>query len=144
MSDLCGICLDPCLDEPLNYVLECNHKFHTSCIEEWFKYTYNCPYCRKDIKLSFKGYDDKEFKKQVHVVLNDNGFDFIYNKDFLYNMPFSDMNKITFLPDRINFEIFDKKFKFKFKTIFIKSNIQLESLEIKMRTKLRDLLVNFI
>ena len=144
MSDLCGICLDPGVDYPLDYVLECNHKFHTNCIEEWFKYTFNCPYCRKDIKLSFKGYDDKEFNRQIHVVLNNNGFDFIYKNGYIYNMPYTKMNKITFLSDRINFEIYDKKFKFKFKTIFIKSNIQLKALEIKIRTKLRELLIKFI
>ena len=124
----------------------------------------------KKIKLSFRVFDEcinletlnirrVNFYSLIHsfnelenkqILFSENHIDTVryfvkgINRYFTIDENGNSLNKITFLPDRINFEIFDKKFKFKFKTIFIKSNIQLESLEIKMRTKLRDLLVNFI
>jgi hypothetical protein len=41
----CPICL-----ESTNKVssLPCNHKFHYTCLKEWFKVNRNCPICRKN------------------------------------------------------------------------------------------------
>ena len=33
-------------------ILQCDHIFHTNCIEEWGKYKAECPMCRKSIKLA--------------------------------------------------------------------------------------------
>lgn len=29
--------------------LECGHRFHTECINEWLKYQKKCPYCKMEI-----------------------------------------------------------------------------------------------
>jgi len=42
--DLCSICLSTI--DANDYTLECNHKFHTKCIVEWFRKSKgNCPLC---------------------------------------------------------------------------------------------------
>ena len=43
-NDICVICLSELGTD--NYTLECNHKYHTKCIIEWFrKGQSNCPLC---------------------------------------------------------------------------------------------------
>lgn len=57
---LCPICLST-MDEPDKiYKLDCNHKFHTDCIIEWFRKSKgNCPCCMdnpyldKNVKQGF-------------------------------------------------------------------------------------------
>jgi hypothetical protein len=46
----CSICLGELIkDEEIIY-LNCNHKFHSGCIEEWLeKYNYKCPECRDEV-----------------------------------------------------------------------------------------------
>ena len=44
LNDICVICLSN-LDQD-DYILDCNHKYHTKCIIEWFrKGNSNCPLC---------------------------------------------------------------------------------------------------
>ena len=43
-SEICAICLDPMSDNLKT--LQCNHTFHSSCINKWFTYTNTCPNCR--------------------------------------------------------------------------------------------------
>jgi len=41
----CSICLDNI--QPINLkTLKCGHKYHTACIEQWFKSSKSCPLCR--------------------------------------------------------------------------------------------------
>lgn len=45
--DLCAICLSTI--DASHYTLECNHKFHTKCIVEWFRKSKgNCPLCNNN------------------------------------------------------------------------------------------------
>ena len=45
----CSICLEK-LYKPDCSTLECNHKFHTGCINEWRKVSNTCPFCRAIIR----------------------------------------------------------------------------------------------
>lgn len=63
MDDICSICLDPLNDD--QYSLQCNHKFHTHCIINWFRSNHssgNCPLC-----------NDNPFEN------NQNDYNFYYN-----------------------------------------------------------------
>lgn len=141
MDNLCGICLENTNDK-LDYILKCNHAFHSNCIDEWFKYSDTCPYCRNDIELSFRGFLEKNFKTNMHIVLTDKCFDFIY-PNFIYKIPYTKMHKIYFFKDNIKFEIKHKTFKIVYISIFIKSNILLKDLELKMKKKLKKYLIDF-
>ena len=46
-EEICSICLDK-LDSDIK-IISCNHKFHEKCIDEWFKKSNKCPYCRCNI-----------------------------------------------------------------------------------------------
>jgi len=45
----CSICCDDFDDTSEIVITDCNHCYHQSCIEEWFKRKTNCPICRKDL-----------------------------------------------------------------------------------------------
>lgn len=52
LKEGCAICQDSYkLDESI-VSLPCNHSFHDSCCQEWFKLQSNCPCCRKEIGKS--------------------------------------------------------------------------------------------
>ena len=42
----CSICLDDMFNTD-TIALECNHRFHKKCINDWFKEKHDCPQCRK-------------------------------------------------------------------------------------------------
>ena len=44
--DECPICLIEMSNEQDTVKLACNHVFHSKCIEDWFKKSTCCPYCR--------------------------------------------------------------------------------------------------
>lgn len=44
----CSICLEP---TSIIYLLDCNHQFHTECLNTWFQSQTTCPICRKEYKL---------------------------------------------------------------------------------------------
>lgn len=51
---ICSVCLDSINSKKDNAILNCNHKFHYSCIHDWLKKTLTCPVCRAkpvEIKL---------------------------------------------------------------------------------------------
>jgi len=45
----CSICFDEFSKDDEIGLLNCEHFFHSKCIEEWGKYKTECPLCRKDI-----------------------------------------------------------------------------------------------
>lgn len=50
MSDIdeCSICLELLDDKYQQYILKCGHKYHTTCLSEWYKNensNYKCPQC---------------------------------------------------------------------------------------------------
>ena len=51
-KDRCSVCLCNLDDisEP-ECMLNCSHKFHTTCIFNWFKKEPNCPICRSEVSL---------------------------------------------------------------------------------------------
>ena len=51
---VCSICLDVLLDDETMVTLECNHKYHASCIEEWQKRSESCPLCRMDTSINMR------------------------------------------------------------------------------------------
>ena len=56
-NDKCMICLDTIDDNQDVYSLQCNHKYHTKCIVDWFRSgAKSCPCCN-DIPSRFNGLD---------------------------------------------------------------------------------------
>ncbi len=45
----CHICLDGYKINQTIKKLNCNHFFHSKCIDEWFEYGKTCPYCKKEV-----------------------------------------------------------------------------------------------
>ncbi|KAG8192291.1 hypothetical protein JTE90_002116 [Oedothorax gibbosus] len=45
-SVTCAICLDAVSSNAATRQLFCGHKFHKTCVENWFKTRYSCPVCR--------------------------------------------------------------------------------------------------
>jgi hypothetical protein len=50
-NDECIICLQEYEKLQIIKTLDCFHKYHQSCINEWLKNNDNCPICRKVIKI---------------------------------------------------------------------------------------------
>lgn len=46
----CAICYGP-QERTLTFTFPCNHKFHLSCILDWFKLRLSCPLCRYNFKV---------------------------------------------------------------------------------------------
>lgn len=44
MPETCAICLEEVTD---GKALQCQHTYHASCIDEWFKQKAECPICRE-------------------------------------------------------------------------------------------------
>lgn len=44
--DLCVICQNTEITNQI-YILPCNHKFHSTCINSWSHYKDECPICKK-------------------------------------------------------------------------------------------------
>lgn len=44
---VCAICLEPCED----FLRPCGHRYHYSCIKQWFNRNNkkHCPYCQKKV-----------------------------------------------------------------------------------------------
>lgn len=50
-SSECSICISDFLDGDKIVVLTCNHAYHGSCIEGWFRIKRVCPLCKIDINI---------------------------------------------------------------------------------------------
>jgi hypothetical protein len=93
--------------------LACGHLFHKSCINDWFKKSESCPYCRKFFKNNFKCqvkqkgdlfkfnatlFLDTELKKDVLVTFNNilfNKYDLVFNRFNIISLLNNQKNKIT-------------------------------------------------
>ena len=51
-SESCPICFEKFRHDEEVCVLECNHVYHTHCIDKWGQKKQTCPICRKNIPLS--------------------------------------------------------------------------------------------
>lgn len=50
-TDLCAICQDGYENgQAIRQIVHCNHKFHTNCLDPWFRQNVRCPVCRYDIR----------------------------------------------------------------------------------------------
>ena len=50
----CPICLD-LIDDNIVKLVNCNHHFHTKCINTWLKINQTCPLCRTNTISNFEG-----------------------------------------------------------------------------------------
>jgi hypothetical protein len=61
----CAICLsklyDPCY-------LNCNHSFHTKCVNKWLAYSNTCPVCRQPVYPETSFLLDPEFGESILTV----------------------------------------------------------------------------
>lgn len=49
-NDICNICFD---NFKIPITLLCNHRFCSSCINDWFNYSQLCPVCKKSINHNY-------------------------------------------------------------------------------------------
>ncbi len=50
-SDTCSICQDTYTEgQAIRSLTHCSHRFHKSCIDQWFEQNVHCPVCRFDIR----------------------------------------------------------------------------------------------
>lgn len=49
-DETCSICIESFSNKHTNIILDCGHKFHSSCIISWFEKELTCPICRKSIQ----------------------------------------------------------------------------------------------
>ena len=53
LMEQCSICLEDMIQINTYVIeLECNHKFHNTCIEIWILYNPTCPLCRDIININ--------------------------------------------------------------------------------------------
>jgi hypothetical protein len=69
-EEICPICYEILYEKISHTIMECEHKFHSSCLIEWFRTSNNtsCPYCRntKDRELNcYNRYNDILFNMKV-------------------------------------------------------------------------------
>jgi hypothetical protein len=51
MENICTICQDGIESEQqVRHLTQCDHYFHKSCIDTWFRQNVHCPTCRQDIR----------------------------------------------------------------------------------------------
>lgn len=50
--DNCSICLNNFNDTESITITNCEHYFHSECLEEWGKYKPECPMCKKEIQYN--------------------------------------------------------------------------------------------
>jgi hypothetical protein len=48
-SETCSICLENFKEDDSVYKLKCDHVYHKTCLDTWFKIKNNCPMCKKNI-----------------------------------------------------------------------------------------------
>ena len=67
VEEVCSICYEILHENFSHTITECEHKFHSSCLIEWFRTSNNttCPYCRniKDRELN-------SYNRYNHIIFN--------------------------------------------------------------------------
>ena len=53
-SSTCCICLNGYVEGITLTKLQCNHEFHKSCVDEWFKINPTCPLCKHESVAQFQ------------------------------------------------------------------------------------------
>lgn len=48
-TEECLICLEKLIDNKI-YITRCGHCYHKSCLQKYYKYSNDCPLCRKILK----------------------------------------------------------------------------------------------
>lgn len=70
-KDTCSICL-LAFDEEKNKTLSCQHKFHTSCIDQWLIQSSSCPLCRRNISANdLPDVNPLTFSQRIKIYLSD-------------------------------------------------------------------------
>ena len=74
MNEVCSICREVMDDNKQNYLLQCNHRFHTECIIDSLRASNQCPICRdtggnhtfvaKDYNTIYYEHNDLNIKKK--------------------------------------------------------------------------------
>ncbi|PON40832.1 43kDa postsynaptic protein [Parasponia andersonii] len=47
----CSICLQSYVEREKLVRLPCGHKFHVVCLDSWIRIRFNCPYCRRFLRV---------------------------------------------------------------------------------------------
>jgi len=55
----CAVCMCDFEMSELLRLLPCSHKYHTGCIDQWFKQSSTCPVCRDNVLSHFEEADGK-------------------------------------------------------------------------------------
>ena len=95
IDEECSICLNT-FDNEIS-ILDCGHKFHTSCIERWSQIKPTCPLCRKFIysQLNIKARKHKNVFIKYDITCYDNYIKIKkYNLDIFINEKIIDYKKI--------------------------------------------------
>jgi hypothetical protein len=92
MNDICPICLDT--STPMNFILLCNHQYHSTCINQWLNISCICPYCRTYVKTYFKASLNKYCPLNVDIHIHDNYLNIIFFKNIEQRIYY---NKIKYL-----------------------------------------------
>ena len=95
MNDNCVICLENFTRISKTTTLECNHKYHSSCILKWKKKNNICPICRETIPIQIKpnilnniclGIDWRSFAVCCTILVLFFGILFIFTSTIVYNI----------------------------------------------------------
>ena len=119
----CAICLET-NDNKLKKLVNCNHVFHESCLNEWLKINPICPLCRTNVKTSFKckkvNYfinEELYFSMENRILIFKN---ILKNKKYEYSLKIIKSMYYVLKDNSITFDIYfkelkkQKKIKYKF------------------------------
>ena len=69
-QSICTICLELIENDNNCKTLSCNHKFHISCISQWYNKKKTCPVCRKNItSLNYKArYSPYKYYNNSYII----------------------------------------------------------------------------
>ena len=56
-----------CLEDGVDYITDCHHKYHDKCIKQWMKKNNTCPICREIINEEFLEYWSRFIKNMLEA-----------------------------------------------------------------------------